>query len=190
MEELRRRIASLNGTVKDSTAKVDGNCLTVTLTHGGAEILKSKRFDKELAKLIQTEFGKSFQVDFDGVTSIEADSAVYQEHRAIRQVKEERKRVVEEIETYESKNFEGKRKDTAPITIREGDNLYPRWCSPRKGALWQAHKGPADAHRQGDSGRGQRYDLGEVFSAEQRETRDGSKKIYSINVTDYTVLKR
>lgn len=25
-----------------------------------------------------------------------------------------------------------------------------------------------------------------MFAAEQRETRDGSKKIYSINVTDYT----
>ena len=65
-------------------------------------------------------------MEFDGVTSIEADSAVYQEHRTIRRVKEERKKVVEEIETYESKNFEGKRKDTAPISIREGDSCIPR----------------------------------------------------------------
>ncbi len=49
VEELRRRIASLNGTVKDSTARVEGERLTVTLAHGGAEILKSKRFDKELS---------------------------------------------------------------------------------------------------------------------------------------------
>ena len=87
VEELRRRIASLNGTVKDSTARVEGERLTVTLAHGGAEILKSKRFDKELSRLIREEFGKSFQVEFDGVTSIEADSAVYQEHRTIRRVK-------------------------------------------------------------------------------------------------------
>ena len=106
VEELRRRIASLNGTVKDSTARVEGERLTVTLAHGGAEILKSKRFDKELSRLIREEFGKSFQVEFDGVTSIEADSAVYQEHRTIRRVKEERKKVDRGgIETYESKRF-------------------------------------------------------------------------------------
>ena len=54
VEELRRRIASLNGTVKDSTARVEGERLTVTLAHGGAEILKSKRFDKELSRLIRS----------------------------------------------------------------------------------------------------------------------------------------
>ena len=91
---------------------------------------KQKGLIKSLPSLIQTEFGKSFQVDFDGVTSIEADSAVYQEHRAIRQVKEERKRVVEEIETYESKNFEGKRKDTALLPFGKGTTCIPRWCSP------------------------------------------------------------
>lgn len=187
VEELRRRIASLNGTVKDSTARVEGERLTVTLAHGGAEILKSKRFDKELSRLIREEFGKSFQVEFDGVTSIEADSAVYQEHRTIRRVKEERKKVVEEIETYESKNFEGKRKDTAPISIREGDSLYPQvalssakvlYGKPIKGQPIPIAKVTPDA--------GNVTIWGEVFAAEQRETRDGSKKIYSINVTDYT----
>ena len=49
MEELRRRIASLNGTVKDSTARVEGEALDGDLSPWRAGDSESKRFDKELS---------------------------------------------------------------------------------------------------------------------------------------------
>ena len=83
--------------------------------------------------------------------------------------------------------YKRQRKDTAPISIREGDSLYPQvalssakvlYGKPIKGQPIPIAKVTPDA--------GNVTIWGEVFAAEQRETRDGSKKIYSINVTDYT----
>lgn len=186
-EELRRRIASLNGTIKDSTAKLQGNRLTVILTHGGAEILRGKRFDHELSQLIYSEFGTSFQVEFGGVTSIAEDDVAYQEKKALEREKRERKKLVEEMDAYENKNFDGKKKDNSITSIRKENTLYPQpVLSSAKVIFGKPIKGKPMPIAQVTHDAGKVTIWGEVVSVEQKERQDGLKKIYLINVTDYT----
>lgn len=111
VQELSRKIASLNGTVKDSTARLEGNQLTVSLKHGGREILANKKFDKELSHLIYQEFGVSVQVEFDGILQVEHKSEIYIQKQQIREEKVKREKVVQEIEEYESHVTKGKEKN-------------------------------------------------------------------------------
>ena len=111
--------------MKDSTARLEGNQLTVSLKHGGREILANKKFDKELSHLIYQEFGVSVQVEFDGILQVEHKSEIYIQKQQIREEKVKREKVVQEIEEYESHDYEGKRKESSSISIRKGETLTP-----------------------------------------------------------------
>ena len=186
MAELGRKFASLQGTIGDATAALEKDELTVFLKHGGMQILEEKKFDRELIRLIQQEFGLTVQVKFDGVLSLEHDDAQYIEHQKHRQEKQRRRQVVEQVEEYESK-MAAKEAKPHTISVRTGDTLLPTVCldsvRPIYGKLGKAAPVPI-SRVSPDFGSVTIW--GEVFALEQKETRDGSKKIYSINVTDYT----
>ncbi len=183
-EELGRRIASLNGTVKDAGARLEGEILTVTLAHGGKEFLIVKKFDRALAELIREEFGFSVTVKFDGVLSVEHTSAQYIEKQKIREEKARREAVVQEVETYEA-DFNPKQ--TNQVSIRSGETLYPTpILSSVKPLYGKPTKGKPTPISRVSLESGSVAIWGDVFSCEQRTTRDGQKKIYSINITDYT----
>lgn len=185
--ELSRQMASLSGTVKDSTAVLKDNRLTISLKHGGRELLAKKKFDKELSKLIYQEFGISVQVEFDGVLQVDYTNTSFIEKKNTQQEKAGRQVVVHEIEEYESHNFDGKKKENTSISIRKGETLVPTvilstakplYGKPGKGKPIPIEKVVPDS--------GSVTIWGEVFSLEQKETRDGQRKIYSIQITDYT----
>lgn len=187
VQELGRRLASLNGTAKDSTAVLEGERLTIFLKHGGKELLDKQRFDKELQKLIFQEFGRSIEIAYDGVTSIDEQDKVYIERQKKREEKARREEVVEEVEAYESKMSEGNNKDAQKISVRKGEYLTPKvnlssarpiYGKPGKAAPIPISRVAPDS--------GSVTIWGDVFSLEERETRDGQRKIYSINITDYT----
>ena len=109
--QLKRRIPSLNGTVADSTATLNGDVLTVTLQHGGAAILIGKGFDKELQKLIVSQFGLRLHIEFDGVVSIDADSETYVQKQKDLHEKQRREKIVEEMELYDCRQAAAKGKN-------------------------------------------------------------------------------
>jgi DNA polymerase-3 subunit alpha (Gram-positive type) len=185
--ELSRHMASLNGTVKDSTAVLEENCLTIFLKHGGSERLVKKKFDKELSKLIDREFGISVKIEFDGILQVDHTDASFIQKKNTQQEKAKRQAVVQEIEEYEPHNFERKNKENTSISIRKGETLVPTvvlstakpiYGKPGKGKPIPIEKVAPDS--------GSVTIWGEVFSMEQKETRDGQRKIYSIQITDYT----
>lgn len=192
--ELKRLIPSLNGTVADSTCSVDGNVLTVELRHGGAAILKTKGYDRELQKLIAQEFGQNFQVEFGGVLSIDADSSAYIEKQQNVQEKQRREKAVERMEDYESSMeaaVEGKqqRKQSAAqaIEVRRDEYLYPQILPQTVKPLYgSVIKGKTMPIKTLAPDTGKVVIWGDVFQMDKRTTRDGSKNIISIGITDYT----
>ena len=184
---------SLGGILKDSTAKLDGENLTILLAYGGKKILVDKKFDKILHDLIKKEFGLSLNIFFEEAFSSTNGDAIprhIEKHCALLE-KEKRERVVEKIEVYES-NMGEKKKNTGAdvaegISVRKGENLYPsvnlKTAVPILGSTIKG-KPMKIAGITPDIGSVTIW--GDVFSADEHLTKDGLKKIYAINITDYT----
>ena len=184
-EEIARQIASVKGIIKDSTAALEGTVLTISLQHGGKELLLSKKVDKALSKLIYQEFETSIQIQFDGVTSLNHTDTRYIEKQKTTEEKTRRKETIEVVAKAESKSI--KLKESKSISVREGEFLTPSVVlSSARPIYGKAIKGTPIPIRKLAPDSGNVTIWGEVFSADQRETRDGLRKIYSINITDYT----
>ena len=185
VQELKRRDASLNGSLKDAAVREENGKLVVTLAHGAHEMLLSRHVDKALARLIREEFGVSYEVVFDGTLSIDPESSVYIEKQKKEEETLRRRAMVEEMEDYESSMKPQKRNKT--VSVRSGDSLMPsilpETAKPVYGRMGRAKPSPI-SQVMPDSGSVTVW--GEIFSMEERMTRDKSKKIYSINITDYT----
>ncbi len=93
--ELKRREASVNGTLKDSSPRMENGALVISLRHGGGEILLSQHADRVLSQLIEEEFGVTVPVRFDGVLSIEESNPVHIERMKKTEEKKRREATVE-----------------------------------------------------------------------------------------------
>ena len=192
--ELKRRDASLNGSLKDSTIRLEGDRLIITLAHGAHEMLMSRHVDRELSRLIAEEFGLEYAVEFDGRLTIDASSPEYRQIQEKQAEKARREAVVREVENYDNFMQEAGRtveklahKAASKINVRRGETLYPcvitETAKDIYGRLGRSKPIPISKVTP-DAGNVTIW--GEIFSCEQKLTRDQSKKIYSINITDYT----
>lgn len=187
VQELRRRDASLNGSLRDAVCRREGDALIITLAHGGRDMLVSRRFDKALTALIREEFGLSLTISFDGTVVIDPDSAGYIEKQKKEEETQRRNQLVEEVEHYEDMMAETTPHKKKAINIRSGETLMPsillETAKPIYGRLGRAKPVPI-SRVSPDSGSVTIW--GEIFSIDERQTRDKMKKIYSILITDYT----
>ena len=193
VEEIRRRLASINGTLNGSTVSISDDKMTINLTHGGADILLEKKVDKEFQKLINEEFGVNVKVKFDGITHIDADSEIYIEHQRIAEETAKREAVINEIEIYEGVMHEAKKRSehkpavNTEIEIREGESLYPLFILDNPKPIYGTNvKGNPIKIAELAPDSGKVIIKGDIFSIDERDTRDKKKKIISINLTDYT----
>lgn len=198
--ELKRRYASLNGTLNDSEAYIRGKELVINLKHGGHDILVQQSYDKKMSSIIKEEFGLQYNIVFEGVLSIDADSEVYIEHQRINEEKAAREAKLAEVEQYESMmqsaaaHKEKFAKKTPPppqlqeeIEIREGASLSPL-CLPESAitVYGGAIKGDMFPLKNISAEAGRIVFWGEIFALDVRDTRDNKKKIISLSITDYT----
>ncbi len=200
--ELKRRNASLNGTLNDATAELKDHTIVIYLQHGGKDILVGKKFDKNLSELVRQEFGIALDVDFSGILSIDSDSEAYIEQQKRNEEKALREAQLEAKEQYESMmQTANERKakfaqSAAPkplppsqteIEIREGSTLLPTYIPESASAIYGgAIKGERATELKkigADSGRVVVW--GEIFSMEVKDTKN-KNKIISMNITDYT----
>ncbi|MBO5254010.1 MAG: PHP domain-containing protein, partial [Clostridia bacterium] len=184
-ERVRELDASVNGTFRDSTAEISGDKLIITLVHGGADLMLNRKTDKKIAETVLDWFGVHVEVSFTGKTKLESGDESVIEKLHIEEEKKIRAAVVEEVERYEAamKEQAAKRR----ISIREGKSLMPQiileTARPILGNLPRKEPVPiSDATIEA----GRVTVWGEVFDIESKETRDGTRKIYSIDITDYT----
>lgn len=199
--ELKRRCATLNGTLNDSFVKLEKERLIVNLQHGGKNILQQQGFDKKLAAIIRDEFGLSFTVAFDGMLSIDSDSQAYIEQQRINDEKALREAKLSAMEEYEATmrasaerkaKLAPKKPKEAPAAaeeteIREGSSLMPRIIPESASAIYGGRiKGELFQLRNISPEAGRIIFWGDIFSVDVRSTRDNKKKIISIGLTDYT----
>ena len=196
--ELKRRNASLNGTLNDVQVRSSDDTLIITLQHGGKDILLQKGIDKKLSALIKEMFGLTYRIRFDGVLTIDAESEAYIEQQKTAEENILRQKLLEEQELHEmtmkaanAHKTSAKKAEPLPvpneIEIREGATLYPS-CIPEsavtvygghiKGSLFQLKNITPES--------GTIIFWGEIFSIDVRDTRDNKRKIISISVTDYS----
>ncbi len=198
MREMKRRYASLNGTLNESSARVEGDRFVITLQHGGRELLLQKGFDKNLSALIREEFGLSYHIALEGVVTIDAESDTYIEQQKITEEKVLREQRIAEQEQYESMMQTANSRKAPPqkaaplpvpteIEIREGASLNPA-CIPESAVtIYGSHvKGNLFPLWQLSVESGTIIFWGTIFGMEVRDSRDNKRKIISVNITDYT----
>ena len=199
--ELKRRNASLNGTLNDSSAEIEDKSIVIDLKHGGMDFLINQKFDKNLSELIKTEFGLSFDVRFKGITKIDSDSDAYIEKQRITEEKVIRQAQISQMEQYESMmntantrkaEYEKKTvKTVAPassseIEFRDKEHLIPSYipesANPIYGAPIHGDVLPLNLLNQNS---GKVIIWGQVFGLESKDTKDNKKKIITISITDF-----
>jgi len=198
--ELKRRCASLNGTLNDSKAAVNGDKLVIDLKHGGKDILVQKKFDKDMSALIKEEFDIKLEIVFSGMLAIDTDSEAYIEQQKINEEKAIREAQIAAVERQEElmkagaehkAKFTPKPKEVpaalAETEIREGSSLMPTIIPESASAIYGGNiKGELFPLKNISAEAGKIIFWGEIFSIEVKDTRDNKRKIISICVTDYT----
>ncbi len=199
--ELKRRNASLNGSLNDSLIRVNGHQLIVELQHGGKDVLQQLHFDKNLAELIQSEFGLSFQVSFSGITEIDYESDAYIERQKINEERILREAQIEKMEQYDSMMAVAaarsealstvKKEYTIPkelteISARSGMDYVPTYipesANPVYGSLIH---GPAVPLKEVTPETGKVVVWGQIVRIESRDIKD-KRRIFLLTITDFT----
>ena len=182
---LKRTDASLNGIFAGASAVIKNGKMNIALTHGGYDFLVARRADKKLQTLIKTLFDVTVQIEFTGELHANDDGESLIEKIKIVEEKKKREAVIEKIEDYESSVEE--KVDPKKINFRDEENLLPKvllkTAKPLIGNVPRAKPKPIKEVTLED---GSATVWGEIFSMEERVTRDGKKKIFTIDITDYT----
>ena len=183
--KLKEKDASMNGSFRDAQASYENGILKIELFHGGSELLGKLKTDRKMKDLIKEWFDVNCEVKFTGKLSVDSatDSSIERLHQ--KEEQERRAQLIEEQERYEKSMKEQAAKRN--ISIREGDSLYPQiipeTVRPLIGNLTKQPIVPINTVTP-ESGKVNIW--GDIFSYESKETRDKSKKIYTIQITDYT----
>lgn len=179
-----KRYASLTGCFMDSKARLFENTLEITLFHGGLELLNRKKISHLISKSIKKQFGEEINVIF-------IESKLHTKNKKIKPksiIQNKSKNEVKEIRK-PKKVPEKKQKERVNkiISVRTEKYLKPRAVFDNPRVIYGGlPKGKAVDINQVSLDSGNVVIWGEVFSFETRISRDGSKGIYSINITDYT----
>ena len=185
LERVRELDASLNGTFKDADCTINENTLTIELLHGGLNLLEKRHTDRAISETVQEWFSVPVTVTFTGKTELQNGDESVIERLHVEEEKRARAAAIEEMERYEAamKEIAAKRR----VSVREGKSLMPQivleTARPILGKLPKKEPVPIS---EATIEAGRITVWGEVFDIESRETRDGSRKIYSIDITDYT----
>lgn len=182
---LRRQNASINGALNDACAVLQGNVLEIELFHGGHEILVAKEADQKLTALIFELFSKQVQVKFTGKLVLAEGDDCLLEKKKTAEIKKARAAATEEMERYESAMQEQAARRF--VQVRDESNMIPQVIlETAKPLIGNVPRGKPVPVGQVSIEDGSVVVWGEIFSIEDRTTRDGQKKIYSIDITDYS----
>ena len=200
IKELKRRNASLNGTLNDSEVQIRDNELIIELKHGGKDFLLQQKFDKNLSDLISKEFGIKLNVRLTGITIVDSESDAYIERQKQAEEKVIREAQISHMQEYESmmqtanerkNSFDKKPAAVLPaasseIEFRDKDHLIPTYipesANPVYGAPIHGDVLPLD-HLTQESGKVIIW--GQIFAMDSKSTKDNKKKIVTVSITDF-----
>lgn len=68
---LRRRSAAVNGTFDDAVCRIEGERMTISLRHGGLNILRATKTDALLSEMLRTLFSRRMELQFEGEEGVD-----------------------------------------------------------------------------------------------------------------------
>ena len=77
LHELRKRGYPANGIFEGSGQKLENGTLTISLRHGGYNLIQQSGCDKAIQHLIGQQYGMAVDVRFDGVLSLDENQPEY-----------------------------------------------------------------------------------------------------------------
>lgn len=186
IETLKGSVPMVNGYLDDSSATLEENSLIIKLAHGGAELMERCGVDRAISALIEEEFSFRLHIKLIGVREIEEESYVvpapapfeYSDNDAPPPSTSEGARPTRDSQPKSRKKEEkAERLDVSglPFDCQDGVLISGRKIASRPIPISQVN---AES--------GQVVVCGEVFSKDMRYSRDGTKLILSIDITDYT----
>lgn len=185
---LRRRGVPVNGFLDGAQYSISGDTLTVSLARGGASLLTQWGFERSLANEILMRYQRAVAVILGGVTELDTDGAYYKE-------KVSDLIAPPEVEQYsrperqESYSPERQSTERAPRRTSAGGMSFkglPIIPSSARVVMGKGIRGAPMPMNEISEETAKCVVWGDIFIIERRETRDGSKIIFSIYITDYT----
>ena len=182
---LKEKDATINGTFNQAEAVYKEGKLSVHLAHGGYDLLAARHTDEKLQRLIQDWFDVTCSVEFAGRLTVKAGEAGLLEKAKTEQIRRQREADVRELEEYEEALKE--QASRRQISVRDEGHILPSIIpETAKPVVGSVSRGKIVPLREASLDMGNLVVWGEIFSLESKETRDKSRKIYSIDITDYT----
>lgn len=191
---LKRKNAAVNGTFEGAAMAVDGETVTITLTHGGLNILESTGCDKALASLLFEQYGKRVKVAFAGVT--ETDEVIPAPPRAEERVpfpmdtdvppeKETPFAAPSNMSSPAEKQAPKRRAHVRRVSSNLPKNL-PILMETAQVVYGKPINDPPISLKDLPPEPGEYTVWGEIFDFESRDTKSGKARITSFNITDLT----
>ena len=166
---LKKTISTVNGFLDCCKCDLEENTLNINLFHGGAELLIQTRCDIEISHLVFKQFGIKLKVDF-----IENEKIKLKEKpiEVAVNTQIEKPKPKPKIEKPDYKQIRRQEKNE-PCKIKS-ECIFGKPIKKEPQPLTEVTV---------DSGR--IVVMGDIFSFDVRETRDGTKNIITFNITDF-----
>ncbi len=188
---LRRDLPMMNGFLEDAGLELNGSILTVSLAHGGSDILEQTKFRQELSRAIQSVYGVSLEVQFAGELHISESEHTDMQERVLSELPPEHFQIPEPPaqQTEEEHSFSVVQSDAAPIQPDRPDKeslniLYGRAVKEKPmtiaAIIGQISSFSTDS-------KANRYAFTcEIFGKPESRLLRNGKNLLSFPVTDYT----
>ncbi len=168
--EANMRGVPINGFFSDSKTEFENGVLKIELAHGGLSILEHGRCSTIMKNIVREEFGIEINIEFSGITEVEAvserETAAVSASLSTVSTKPKAK-AISSADFFDT--------DGLPIDISEMTVVMGRPIKQRPINLREVNM---------ESGRV--FVWGDIFQAENRESRDGETVIISLMITDNT----
>ncbi len=190
---LKRENVAVNGTFDDAVFSLEGDTLRVQFSHGGVNILHTTKADDQLKALVYAQYGRHVTLLFEGEDTPQEDEH-FQE--MMRRADEEaaaraREQAVERAALAAAQPKPATASEPARAGKPADSSMPPRDGLPIYLETAQPVMGPPIKERpvslKGLEADGSTVTVwGRIFKIEDGENRDGTKKRYTILITDRT----
>ena len=182
---LKRDVPLVNGFLDDAAVAISAHAITITLSHGGMEMLEKAKFRQELSQMIYNQFGIRFTVSFGGKTEVTKDD--YDE--MIERLEAEMPDYSDQFVPVKSREelMQEERQaaiPTAPVDLASLDKDFdPESAEIVRGRAIREKPLPIGeaVHRLGEK----LVVVGDVFASEIKELRN-EKTVATFDITDYS----
>lgn len=169
--ELKTIIPAANGFLDGAEYDLNDGSVNITLSHGGADILKKSHADELLRRIIFERFGHNFNVEITDGQKVDTANADYLKiQNSVSSLK-----VAPSAERSQRRKSE-QSFDDLPISL---SNAFPIYGN----SIIKSKPVPISSITPED---GTVVVWGDVFSLKVIDTKKGDRKIFSFNITDYT----